>query len=96
MKMAISFRKGWEYCLSFQVLVLDEQGIHFFDDKGQAIKTILSEDSLNFRGLAWFHDEGKIHLATLEAENGATHVVVIDLQGERKKRYLDKRFLLKS
>jgi len=68
-----------------QVVVLDNEGFHFFVENGLFIRTVLSGEGFKHRGLGHIYYEGRLCLVSLdvnERRNGGTEVVLIDVDSK--------------
>ena len=78
-----------------QVVVLDNEGFHFFVENGLFIYTILQGESHKYRGLGHIHYQGKFCLVSLDVKDpnhSGVSVVIIDVdKGSKAKGDILKR-----
>lgn len=66
-----------------QVVVLDNEGFHFFVENGLYIRSVLSREGFKYRGLGHIQYEGKLCLVSLFVNGlGGTEIVIIDVESE--------------
>jgi len=68
-----------------QVVVLDNEGFHFFVENGLFIHSVLSGEGFKYRGLGHIQYDSKLCLVSLCVEErgfGGTEIVIIDVESE--------------